>query len=366
MNTSPDVSPAPWPAAQVLTTLAVYLRDRQAEAEHLHPRFAAAARVLEEFVLGGGKRIRPTFAWWGWRGAGGDMRGPDADAVLRAVSALELLQACALVHDDLIDDSVVRRGSPTVHETFAAEHTARGWRGDAGRFGAAAAVLLGDVALAWADDMFADAGLSSEALARAREPWRTMRTEMLAGQYLDAASQAAEDESAETAIRIDQLKTAAYTVAGPLHFGAAIAGTDPDLVAGYRAFGADIGVAFQLRDDLLGVFGDPAVTGKPAGDDLREGKRTLLLALGLGKADHDHRAADAATLRAAIGRADLGVPELTEVRRLLVDLGALDAVEARISELTASALATLESCHVAEPASAQLASLAITATQRSS
>jgi geranylgeranyl diphosphate synthase type I len=225
-------------------------------------------------VLGGGKRIRPTFAWWGWRGAGGDPDGPAVDAVLRAVSALELIQACALVHDDLMDASATRRGRPTVHVAFARRHAEAAWRGRPARFGAAAAILLGDLALVWADDMLRGAGLDADAAARAAAPWEAMRTEVLGGQYLDVFVQSTGDSSARAALQIDRYKTAAYTVERPLHLGAAIAGADPDLVTCYRRFGADIGVAFQLRDDLLGVFGAPAVTGKPAGDALREGKRT--------------------------------------------------------------------------------------------
>ena len=204
--------------------------------------------------------------------------------MLRAVAALELIQACALVHDDLMDASATRRGRPTVHVAFARRHADAAWRGRPARFGAAAAILLGDLALVWADDMLRGAGLTADAAARAATPWEAMRTEVLGGQYLDVFVQSTGDSSARAALQIDRYKTAAYTVERPLHLGAAIAGADPDLVACYRRFGADIGVAFQLRDDLLGVFGDPAVTGKPAGDDLREGKRTLLLALAVERA----------------------------------------------------------------------------------
>src|SRR5207237_4109335 len=151
--------------------------------------------------------------------------------------------------------------------------------------------------------------------------------------------QSAGDPSARAALQVGRYKTAAYTVERPLHLGAAIAGAHPDLIACYRRFGADIGVAFQLRDDLLGVYGDPAVTGKPAGDDLREGKRTVLVALGLEHAERDGRHSDATLLRASLGRADLAVCDVDKIRELLVELGAVDAVERRITELTESALA---------------------------
>ena len=205
--------------------------------------------------------------------------------MLRAISALELLQGAALIHDDLIDASATRRGRPTVHVAFARRHADAGWQGRPARFGAAAAILLGDLALVWAEDMFRTSGLSHDMLDRSATPWQAMRTELLGGQFLDVLNQSTGDTSTRAALQVDRYKTAAYTVERPLHIGAAIAGADAELVAAYRKFGADVGVAFQLRDDLLGVFGDPEVTGKPAGDDLREGKRTVLLALAVERAD---------------------------------------------------------------------------------
>ncbi|ONI87228.1 geranylgeranyl pyrophosphate synthase [Saccharothrix sp. ALI-22-I] len=338
--------------------LAGYLADRRALGARMEENFTSAVDALADFVLGGGKRIRPTFAWWGWRAAGGDPDGEWAQSVLTAVSSLELIQACALVHDDLMDASETRRGMPTVHVRFERKHRAEGWLGEPERFGLAASVLIGDVALAWADDMLFAAGLPTDALQRLSLPWRDMRTEMLAGQYLDVLTQARGDSSPDAALRIDRLKTAAYTVERPLHMGAAIGGGSPELVDGLRSFGTDIGVAFQLRDDLLGVFGDPAVTGKPAGDDLREGKRTLLVALGM------EFGAD--VLHEALGRPDLDVAMVDEVRARLREVGAVDAVEERIAELTESALKALQRAPIAEPAGERLAELAISATKRTS
>jgi geranylgeranyl diphosphate synthase type I len=191
-----------------------------------------------------------------------------------------------------------------------------------------------------------------------------MRTEVLAGQYLDVITQASGDETPETALLIDRYKTAAYTVERPLHLGAAIAGADNALVCAYRRFGADIGVAFQLRDDLLGMFGDPGVTGKPAGDDLREGKRTLLLAYGLRAADEKRQTGAADLLRGAIGNPQVDENAVTEVRELLIEFGAVAEVERRITTLTNSALGSLRAAELAEPAGARLAELAAQATCR--
>ncbi|MGH3896992.1 MAG: polyprenyl synthetase family protein [Pseudonocardiaceae bacterium] len=350
--------------AKVHRELAAFLKTKRDEAAQIDPQFVAAVDSLTDFVLGGGKRLRPTFAWWGWRGAGGSPTDPEARAVLQAVSSLELIQACALVHDDLMDDSTTRRGAPTVHVDFAARHRAAGWLGTPERFGAATAILLGDIALAWADDMLRGADLWPDQLGRALGVWQTMRTEVLAGQYLDMLTQARGDETPEAALQIDRYKTAAYTVERPLHLGAAIAGAGPALVDAYRRFGADIGVAFQLRDDLLGMFGDPVITGKPAGDDLREGKRTLLLAYGLRAADGQGRAAAADLLRGAIGNPHVDADTVTEIRELLIELGAVAEVERRITELTNSALASLCTADVAEPAGARLTELAAQATCR--
>ncbi len=363
LDVRPDDDALPAGIGQVLR---VYLDGRRAEAAGIDPAFADAAGSLAAFVLGGGKRIRPTFAWWGWRGAGGLPADEDAVAVLRAISALELLQACALVHDDLMDASATRRGNPTLHVAFAQRHAEAGWTGSPARFGAAAAILLGDLALAWADDMLHTAGLAAGALHRAGEPWRAMRTELLGGQYLDVLTQASGTASAATVLRIDRYKTAAYTVERPLHLGAAIAGADAALVRAYRRFGGDIGVAFQLRDDLLGVFGDPAVTGKPAGDDLREGKRTLVVALALQRADERGSAEARGALTAALGDPGLDAAAVDRIRQLMTDLGAVQAVEQRIAALTGAALDALSVADVAEPAATRLADLAVSATRRRS
>jgi geranylgeranyl diphosphate synthase type I len=344
--------------------LTEYLAIRTAATAGIDPVFAEATEELAAFVLTGGKRVRPTFAWWGWRGAGGAPDTAEAASVVRAIGALELIQACALIHDDLMDASATRRGRPTVHVEFARRHVDAGWDGPPDRFGAAVAILLGDLALAWADDMLRAAGLPADAAARAVAPWEAMRTEVLGGQFLDVLGQAKGDRSTHAALQIDRFKTAAYTVERPLHLGGALAGASPELIAAYRRFGADIGVAFQLRDDLLGVFGDPAVTGKPAGDDLREGKRTLLLAIAAERAEQLRRPDAGKEIDAAVGDPDLDDAGVDRVRDLLTELGAVDAVEERIDALTNAALDTLATARIADPAATRLAELAVAATSR--
>lgn len=360
-----EMQPREVPAA-VTKTLEVYLNSRGADVAAVDAVYTEAMDSLHAFVLGGGKRVRPAFAWQGWLGAGGAegkfAPAEDVEAVLNAVSSLELIQACALIHDDIIDDADTRRGAPTVHKVFEANHAANDWHGSAERFGISAAILVGDVALTWSDDMFHSSGLSAEALSRAIVPWRAMRTEVLGGQLLDITAEASRDSRVGTAEKINRFKTAAYTIERPLHIGAALAGADEQLIAAYRSFGRDIGVAFQLRDDQLGVFGDPAVTGKPAGDDLREGKRTVLVgeALGLYK--------DSAPEKARFIEEHLGkvksADDIAELRDLIAESGAADAVEREINRLTKRAFTTIEAADLSAKYRDNLIEMGVRATAR--
>ena len=357
---------ADWPRGSFVTAvesvLDSFVESRRATVDSVGPVYAEAVDELRSFVLRGGKRIRPAFAWTGWLGAGGDPSGPAAPAVLQVCSALEFVQACALVHDDIIDSSLTRRGFPTVHVTFAERHRRSEWIGDPVAFGEAVAILLGDLALCWADDLIREADLPIETVRRVGPMWSAMRTEVLGGQLLDIAVEARSDDSLDAALRIDRYKTAAYTVERPLLIGGALANADAELLDVYRTFGADIGIAFQLRDDLLGVFGDPAVTGKPSGDDLREGKRTVLIAAALDVADRDDPAA-AETIRAGLGT-DLTAAQVDEMRDLLVRLGAVDDVERRITDLTDSALTALSGADISPDAADRLVAMAHAATRR--
>ena len=339
-----------------------FLDERQPDVDKIGPPVTSSARYLRDFVLGGGKRFRPRYGWAGFVGAGGLHGEEDPRAVLRAVSALEFIQACALVHDDIIDASDTRRGSPTVHRAVEADHRSRGWSGDAAGFGRDVAILVGDLALAWADDMWRDSGVSDAALRRAQEAWRGMRTEVIGGQLLDITLEATGDESIDLANKVNRYKTAAYTIERPLHLGAAIAGADEHTIEAFRGYGRDIGIAFQLRDDLLGVFGDSSLTGKPAGDDLREGKRTVLLSLALTALDESDPVS-ARELRAGVGAVSHG-PALRRLADIIRASGAVEGVEKRIDELTVSGLRHLDEAGLDGSVADNLRELAIKSTAR--
>lgn len=348
--------------AAVRTELDRFLEGQREALVNIGQPVTNAVSYLESFVLDGGKRIRPLYAWAGFIGARG-LEGPESpEAMLRAASALEFIQGCALIHDDIVDASDTRRGNPTVHRGVAARHRELNLGGDPDFFGQSIAILVGDMALVWAEDMFQDSGLSPEALARARAPWRGMRREVIGGQILDICLEAEGSEDAALADSVNRFKTAAYTIERPLHLGAAIAGAPEKLIAAFRGYGRDIGVAFQLRDDLLGVFGDPTVTGKPAGDDLREGKRTVLLSLALQRADASDPAA-AADLRRMIGSTD-DPADIERMAQIIADSGAPDVVEQRITDLTHSGLAHLGDAHVPAEVTATLEELARKSTAR--
>ncbi|GGN03804.1 geranylgeranyl diphosphate synthase type I [Actinoplanes campanulatus] len=337
--------------------LSGFLATQRAHLLEIDTALAEVADAVSAFVLGGGKRLRPAFAYWGFRGAG----GADSDEVVAAVSALELVQASALIHDDLMDRSDTRRGEPSVHRRFELLHTAEGWRGAAAGFGDSAALLLGDLAMVWSDELLHSSGMALADLARARPVFDQMRTEVTVGQYLDVLTQATGDTSLERAGKVARFKSAKYTVERPLLLGAALAGGGPEVFASYAAFGLPLGEAFQMRDDVLGVYGDPAQTGKPAGDDLREGKRTYLVAAA-------YQAVDEATrqyLESALGDPALDDTGVERLRTIIREAGALAATESRIETLTTEALTALAEAPIEDEARTVLHALAEASTHRS-
>lgn len=341
-------------AARVRAELDAAVRPRLTELHALGDEGGRLADALAG-LLAGGKLLRPAFCYWGWRGAG----EPPDPGVVRAAAALELFHVAALVHDDVMDAGETRRGRPTAHRRMGDWHRSQGMHGDAERFGTAAAILLGDLCLSWSDDLFAGSGLAPHRLRGARVTYSAMRTEVMVGQYRELVEQGRRGVSVPRALDVLRGKSARYTVEHPLVLGGALAGAGPELLAGYGRFGSAVGEAFQLRDDLLGVFGDPRVTGKPVGDDLRDGKPTVLVALARRHPVHG------AQVDALLGDPGLDEAGLLELRRALVDSGAVDAVERRVVALLDEAAAVLAAMPVAPPAAEVLARLADAATRRS-
>lgn len=316
------------------------LADFLAQKRELMAGISPATLVLVDSIktlVTGGKRMRALLCYWGWRGAGG---APDALAIIQAGAALELFQAAALIHDDIIDRSDTRRGGPSVHRQFNTLHDDSGWALDGERFGQAAAILTGDLCLSLSEEMFANVGAGAD--SRARTVFNLMRTEVMAGQYLDILEEVAgpskpHESAVARASAIIRYKSAKYSSEHPLVLGGALAKASGELLAGYSAFALPLGEAFQLRDDVLGVFGDPAQTGKPAGDDLREGKRTVLVGLTIDRA----RDADRIFVDRNLGRQDLSDEELSRLCAIMVDSGALARTEEMITELSDTAFAAL-------------------------
>ncbi len=324
--------------------LAEVLAAERARWVAIDPSLTEPFAVLAELVLVGGKRLRPAFFHWAHVGAGGTPWEPTA---MDAAAAIEMLHAFALAHDDIMDASASRRGHPTVHVRFANLHRDAAWQGDPDRFGEAAAILVGDMAHVMADH------LMTERSPLVAEIWDELRLEVNVGQYLDVLAGARGHADEVEARRILEYKTGRYSVERPLQLGAALAGR-PELVdAGLAAYGRPVGVAFQLRDDLLGAFGDSSLTGKPVGDDLREGKPTPLLAAARRLATPDQ-----VSVLARAGCADLSDDELAEVQGVLVATGAAALIETEIESLTSGALAALERLDLAGGAGAALRDLA--------
>jgi len=331
----------------------------EAQSGWLEPLGPDACRLVERarVAVSGGKRFRAAFCWWGHLAV-----SPPADeaALLRACASLELLHASALVHDDVIDASATRRGHPATHRSFEELHRSHGWPGDPEQYGASAAILLGDLLLSWSDELLRTCGLPAERVLEALGYYDLTRSEVITGQFLDVTAQARGTSDVDTAMTVVRYKSAKYSIERPLHVGAALAGAGPVLIDQLSRFGLPLGEAFQLRDDLLGVFGDPEVTGKPAGDDLTEGKRTVLVALALDALPP----AEARLLDSRLGT-PLGPEEVAGLRRIIEESGAREQVEQVIRQLTDRALAALAAAEVTEEAREVLRGLAAAATQRS-
>lgn len=319
-----------------------YLDDALPRLDEMGPALRPLTAELRAFTSSG-KRLRPAFVLVAYEAAGGD----DENAVMGAALALELLHTCALLHDDIIDRADTRRGRPATHRAFADRHATEGWHGDAETYGVAVAILLGDLAFVQADELLLGCEVPPERLLTAFRVFTTLREEVMAGQYLDVAAATTGEESRDTALAVATFKSGRYTVTRPLELGAVLAGADETMLAGIRAFGDPLGRAFQVRDDILGVFGATDATGKSDASDLVEGKRTLLVAETLARLDppeHDE-------FRSLLGRADLTSAQADRLRDLIRSSGGLEASRAFVDLSIEEALRVLDGLDI-EPAAA--------------
>jgi geranylgeranyl diphosphate synthase, type I len=349
--------------------------ERRADFSAISPDLTPVVDYTKD-LLQGGKRFRALFCYWSWAGALGTsdttqteaQRKASAEAMVGITASLEMFHAAALVHDDLLDQSDTRRGAPAVHKRFETLHKASGWAGSPERFGVAGSVLVGDLMLGWSSEIFGNALLhapSPEIETACRTEFSKMRVEVMAGQYLDvleenAATTRPIDEAVGRANRVMLYKTAKYTIEAPLLIGAAFAGAEPGLLRSLSAFAIPLGMAFQLRDDILGVFGDPAVTGKPAGDDLREGKRTVLVGL------------TREALTPSIGKIfdellysrELEAEQIAFLQQTITESGALAKAERMMEEFADESLNALELLDIEPRAKDQLRALALKVINR--
>ena len=301
---------------------------------------------IRRLVLSGGKRLRPAFCHWGYVGAGG---GTDDQISVDAGAAFELMHAFALFHDDVMDDASTRRGQPTTHAVAASEHAANGWVGESRRFGEGVAILVGDLAFVYADRLLE--GASPEAMAI----WNELRVELNIGQYLDIVGSVRSVRDVETAERICRYKSGKYTIERPLHLGAVLAAPErsDELLPALSAYGLPLGDAFQMRDDVMGAFGDTELTGKPVGGDLREGKPTPLLARAVRASTPGQRA-----ILDLVGQPGMDDDTVARIQQTIVDTGALDELEKHIGDLTVEAVEAITTAPIAEIAKTELTALA--------
>ena len=332
-------------AARVDTRLRAIIDIEDARWSALDPTLADPFIAIRGLVLGGGKRLRPAFCHWGFVGVGGD---PEDQQIIDAGAALELLHAFALFHDDVMDGSATRRGEPTVHTVHEERHAGE-WAGESRRYGEGVAILVGDLTFVYADQLMRGAS------GPAWDIWNELRIELNIGQYLDIVGSAHRERRWEKAAQICRYKSGKYTIERPLHLGALLAAPEraDELLAPLSAFGLPLGDAFQMRDDVLGVYGDTLVTGKPVADDIREGKPTPLMALACAAATPAQNA-----VLELVGAPGLTNEEIASVQQVIIDTGALAQLEAHISHLTDIALASLDTIPLNAQARDELAQLA--------
>lgn len=334
--------------------LSRFLQVRLRPAEELHPDLAPFFSCLLEYSGRSGKRLRPFLVHLGFRAAVEASAVQTVDDVLPLAAAAEMLHVFALAHDDVMDQSALRRGLPTVHRMWAERHRSNGWRGDADQLGASVAILLGDLALVLADACLDESAVPDRCLRQSREVWQAMREEVIEGQFLDVAASQLSHPAPEDQIRtILSLKSGKYTVERPLHLGACAAGASPQLLEAFTSVGIPLGQAFQIQDDILGLFGDSEATGKPADSDLKEGKSTLLVSRAYSAASPSDRLA----LMQAWGNPSATDEQIVGAKAAIKGSGALDFARSEAEALAGQARSALLAAPIPEDARLVLSGL---------
>ncbi len=358
--------------SQVQNTLDAFCDKQEGDFEAISPDLATVVEYTRS-LLQGGKRFRALFCYYAWASSLKDTQITQADlqGIVGIGASLEMFHAAALVHDDLLDQSDTRRGAPAVHKRFETLHQQRKYAGSKERFGVAGSVLVGDLMLGWSSEIFGQALLHSRnktVEAACRDEFSLMRVEVMAGQYLDVLEENAANtrDIHEAVVRAEKVilyKTAKYSIEAPLRIGAAFAGADQSELGVFTQFGIPLGIAFQLRDDVLGVFGDPSVTGKPAGDDLREGKRTVLI--GLTKESlAESSPSMVTTVEELLTSRELTNEQIEFLQKVIKESGALDKTERMMAELGDRALETLDQAELEESAKQMLRALSLKVIHR--
>ncbi|KGA04043.1 MAG: polyprenyl synthetase [actinobacterium acIB-AMD-6] len=331
--TSPDGSILVSMRDDINLALSDFVKTGSQYLSNIGAELNPVAVEIEKFLLDSGKRLRPLFAYVGLLSTG---KQPTPQ-IIKAVASLELIHVCALIHDDVMDNSDTRRGAPSIHKIFESLHLEQKLSGSASQFGSASAILMGDLALVWSAQMLHTSGISDQELIGVLPFYDEMRVELMAGQYLDVFEQSLATQSIERSMKVARFKSGKYTIERPLHFGGALGNGSVDLLKTFTEYGIPLGEAFQLRDDMLGVFGNPKETGKPAGDDLREGKRTALIAATFDKANKTQME----VLNEYFGDPNLSNDQISLLQEIIVETGAQSHIESVIKQLAETSLNAL-------------------------
>jgi len=318
---------------EINNALAEFIQSGKEYLGNIGPELDPVSEEIENFLLNSGKRLRPIFAYAGFIATG---ETPSLE-IVKACASLELIHVCALIHDDVMDNSDTRRGAPSIHKLFESKHLKLNLSGSAAQFGRAAAILMGDLALVWSAQMLHNAGLPMDKLIRVLPFYDEMRVELMAGQYLDVFEQSLASQSIERSLKVARFKSGKYTIERPLHFGGALGNASELFISTLSSYGIPLGEAFQLRDDLLGVFGDSLQTGKPSGDDLREGKRTALIASAMERAN----TSQLTKLSSLIGDPNLSERDIIILQEIIIETGAQSHIESMINKLAKNSLDAL-------------------------